>query len=200
MHHNIQAMIEGSLKAEDKVFDPEATAHVGIDWQGFYTLPLFGYQSEIRDGVFERIAEAQEQANAVAAIPGLRTVWATQVADLSEEAVDLLSRRMFGKARYHGDFFTLHDRFVAHAEALTADVRPERGDITLRKIDCDATKDTGLVATLNTMGIETVALSGIYREVCVEATAKSLRKAGFNVLVVEAACVRQDHVKSPVPA
>lgn len=67
-------------------------------------------------------------------------------------------------------------------------VAPEPGDIEIEKLMYDSFHGTDLDAQLKARGIETLVMTGITTECCVDSTARTAFHNGYNVFVVSDAC------------
>ncbi|MCJ2185933.1 cysteine hydrolase family protein [Novosphingobium beihaiensis] len=67
-------------------------------------------------------------------------------------------------------------------------VAPEPGDIEIEKLLFDSFHGTDLDAQLKARGIDTVVMTGLTTECCVDSTARAAFHHGYNVFVVSDAC------------
>lgn len=67
-------------------------------------------------------------------------------------------------------------------------VAPEPGDIEIEKLMYDSFHGTDFDAQLKARGIETLVMTGITTECCVDSTARTAFHNGYNVFVVSDAC------------
>jgi len=67
-------------------------------------------------------------------------------------------------------------------------VAPEPGDIEIEKLMFDSFHGTDLDAQLRARGIETVVMTGLSTDCCVDQTARAAFHHGYNVFVVSDAC------------
>ena len=65
------------------------------------------------------------------------------------------------------------------------ELRPEAGELVIDKNTSSALNSTGIEGLLRNMGIETVVLTGMATDMCVETTARDAADRGLNVIVVE---------------
>jgi len=65
---------------------------------------------------------------------------------------------------------------------------PLPGELVLNKTSSGTLNSTMLDQTLRNMGIESLVISGVTTDVCVETTARDAADRGFQVLIVEDAC------------
>ena len=67
-------------------------------------------------------------------------------------------------------------------------VRPEPGDIEIEKLQYDSFHNTDLDAQLRARGIDTLVITGISTDCCVDATASAAFHRDYHVFVVSDAC------------
>lgn len=74
-------------------------------------------------------------------------------------------------------------------------VKPQVGDIVVRKHRYSAFVDTELDGLLRSMQIQTVVMSGVATNICVESTARDAFMKGYYVALVDDACAtyRKEH-------
>lgn len=80
---------------------------------------------------------------------------------------------------------------ICRAEGGGADyyrVSPEPGDIEIEKLLFDSFHGTDFDAQLRARGIDTVLMTGITTECCVDSTARTAFHNGYNVFLVSDAC------------
>lgn len=78
-----------------------------------------------------------------------------------------------------------YDYFDSHAMSVIEELRPQRGEIVVRKVTSSAFTGTGLDFMLNNAGIENVVLSGQYGSACVFYTLIQSREFGFSNVWLE---------------
>ncbi|MED5545937.1 MAG: isochorismatase family cysteine hydrolase [Pseudomonadota bacterium] len=81
---------------------------------------------------------------------------------------------------------------ICRAEGGGADyyrVAPQEGDIEIEKLLFDSFHATDLDAQLRARGIDTLLMSGMTTECCVDSTARTAFHKGYNVFLVSDACV-----------
>lgn len=84
---------------------------------------------------------------------------------------------------------------ICRAEGHGADyyrVQPEPGDIEIEKLLFDSFHGTDFDAQLKARGIDTLLMTGITTECCVDSTARSAFHRGYNVFLVSDACAAYD--------
>jgi len=67
-------------------------------------------------------------------------------------------------------------------------VQPEPGDIEIEKIRFDSFIETALDAQLRARGIDTLIITGVSTDCCVDSTARSAFQRDYDVFVVADAC------------
>lgn len=80
--------------------------------------------------------------------------------------------------------------------AVIAELEPRPGELVIDKNTSGAFNSTGIDAYLRNLGIETLVVGGMATEMCVETTARDAADRGWNVILVEDACLTfrpEDH-------
>lgn len=67
---------------------------------------------------------------------------------------------------------------------IHSDLTPQPGDIVLEKEASDAFDQTALESTLRRLNVDTVLITGMQTEYCVDTTARSALVRGFDVILV----------------
>lgn len=84
---------------------------------------------------------------------------------------------------------------ICRAEGGGADyyrVKPEPGDIEIEKLLFDSFHGTDFDDDLKALGIDTLLMTGITTECCVDSTARTAFHRGYNVFLVSDACAAYD--------
>jgi len=71
---------------------------------------------------------------------------------------------------------------------IVPELAPREGEIVVTKTTDSALTGTNLRLILHNMGIENVALTGIFTDQCISSTVRSLADESFNVFLVEDCC------------
>lgn len=95
--------------------------------------------------------------------------------DLDQLSVHAIGKRMFPMV---GDPSWRIDESLA----------PHPGELVVNKTSSGALNSTMLDQTLRNMGIQSLIVSGVTTDVCVETTARDAADRGFQVIIVEDAC------------
>lgn len=80
--------------------------------------------------------------------------------------------------------------------AVIAELAPRPGELVIDKNSSGAFNSTGIDALLRNLGLETLVVGGMATEMCVETTARDAADRGWNVILVEDACLTfrpEDH-------
>lgn len=75
--------------------------------------------------------------------------------------------------------------------AIVEELRPEPGELVVNKVSRSAFTATGLENVLRNMGVEQLVIGGGATHACVESTGRSASDLGFQVAVVDDACISQ---------
>jgi nicotinamidase-related amidase len=76
----------------------------------------------------------------------------------------------------------------AREHAILEEVKPEEGDIVMRKTTLSAFNSTGIEATLRALGADYVVFTGVSTNMCVDGSARDAAERGFKCLIVEDCC------------
>ena len=77
------------------------------------------------------------------------------------------------------------------SNAIVEELRPEPGELVVNKVSRSAFTATGLENVLRNMGVEQLVIGGGATHACVESTGRSASDLGFQVAVVDDACISQ---------
>lgn len=166
------------------MIDPAKTALVIVDIQNDFAGP---------SGLLKRVGVDMTQAEAAidrieAIIPAARKAGATlafmRVVTEPETDSDALKALYARKGRPGG-------QAICRMEDGGADyyrVSPEPGDIEIAKLLYDSFHGTDLEDQLRARGIDTLVMTGIATDCCVDATTRAGFHRGFHVFVVSDAC------------
>ena len=81
------------------------------------------------------------------------------------------------------------DNYVGSREhEIVDELKPEPGELFLRKTSIGAFASTGIDHMLRCMGWDTLFMTGVSTNMCVETTAREAADRGYNVTMVEDAC------------
>ena len=81
------------------------------------------------------------------------------------------------------------DNYVGSREhEIVDELKPEPGELILRKTSIGAFASTGIDHMLRCMGWDTLVMTGVSTNMCVETTAREAADRGYNVTMVEDAC------------
>jgi biuret amidohydrolase len=181
------------------VLDPHKTALLVIDMQRYFVSPHYPLMQTFEKLVPGVTAGYCERVNATV-IPNINCLQACFRAqqlpiiytaigcclpdgqdlnrmwkDLDRLSLDVLGRRMFPAV---GDPSWQIDDSLA----------PLPGELVLNKTSSGTLNSTMLDQTLRNMGIESLLVSGVTTDVCVETTARDAADRGFQVVIIEDAC------------
>lgn len=166
------------------LIDPERTALIVVDIQNDFAGPS-GLLKRV--GVDMTLAEATiDRIEAI--IPVARKAGATlafmRVVTEPETDSDALKALYARKGRPGG-------QAICRTEDGGADyyrVAPEPGDIEIAKLLYDSFHGTDLEEHLRARGIDTLLMTGIATDCCVDATARAGFHRGFHIFIVSDAC------------
>ena len=190
------------IRLKDQVpitLDPRKTALLIIDMQRYFVSPHYplmqtfeklvpgvtgGYCERVNSTVVPNINRLQ-QCFRTRQFPIIYTAIGSCMADgqdlnrmwkdLDRLSLDILGKRMFP---------TVDDSSWQIDDSLA----PLPGELVLNKTSSGTLNSTMLDQTLRNMGIESLVISGVTTDVCVETTARDAADRGFQVLIVEDAC------------
>jgi Amidases related to nicotinamidase len=161
-----------------------STALVVVDIQTDFAAPNgllggFGTDMTAAESAIDRIEELIAAArSAGVAVAFMRVV--TRPETDSDALKTLMARR--GTAGGEG---------ICRAEGGGADyyrVKPQPGDIEIEKLMFDSFHGTDLDEQLKARGIDTLVMTGLSTDCCVDSTARTAFHHGYNVFVVSDAC------------
>ena len=95
--------------------------------------------------------------------------------DLDRLSLNILGKRMFPRV---GD----------PSWEIDESIEPHADELVVNKTSSGTLNSTMLDQTLRNMGIESLVVSGVTTDVCVETTARDAADRGFQVIIVEDAC------------
>ncbi len=116
---------------------------------------------------------------------GRRVIY-TRVGPLLADGADLIPRRR----RRDRDQLAEHDAPAlwpvgTSEHAIIDELAPRPGELVFDKNSSGAFNSTGIDQILHNLGIESLIITGIATEMCVETTARDASDRGFNVVIVE---------------
>jgi nicotinamidase-related amidase len=76
--------------------------------------------------------------------------------------------------------------------SVIEELKPQEGDMVINKTSFGAFNSTGIDRLLTNMGMETLVITGVATDVCVETTARDAADRGYNCVLVEDACATFD--------
>lgn len=181
------------------VLDPRKTALLVIDMQRYFVSPHYplmqtfeklvpgvtaGYCERVNATVIPNIGRLQAcfRAQRLPVIytaigcclpdgQDLNRMWK----DLDRLSLEVLGQRMFPQVN-------------EPSWQIDDSLAPLPGELVLNKTSSGTLNSTMLDQTLRNMGIESLIVSGVTTDVCVETTARDAADRGFQVIVVEDAC------------
>ena len=177
------------------MIDPERTALFVIDIQNDFAAPKgligqAGVDLTSAHSAIDRIEELVALARKVGTTVGFARVVTSPESD-SVALKTLMERR--GRAG---------EEAICRAEGGGADyyrVTPEAGDIEIRKLLYSSFSGTDLDAQLKARGIDTLLITGLTTDCCVDSTARDAFHLGYHVFIVSDACDAYDeafHINS----
>ena len=72
--------------------------------------------------------------------------------------------------------------------SIIEELKPQEGELVVNKTSFGAFNSTGIDRFLANMGIESLVITGVATDVCVETTARDAADRGYNCILVEDAC------------
>lgn len=166
------------------LLDPARTALIVVDIQNDFAGPSgllkrVGVDMALPSAAIDRIEEL---------IPAARSAGATiafmRVVTTPETDSDALKALYARKGRPGG-------QAICRADDGGADyyrVSPQPGDIEIAKLLFDSFHGTDLEAQLRARGIDTLLMTGVATDCCVDTTARAAFHRGFHVFIVSDAC------------
>ncbi len=170
------------------MFTPEKTALVVVDIQKDFAAPdglIGGFGADLSDAeaAIDRIEELTPAARQAGVTLAYMRVVTTPETD--SDALKALYERK-GKPGGHA---------ICRAEGGGADyyrVSPEPGDIEIEKVLFDSFHGTDLEDQLRSRGIDTLLITGLSTDCCVDQTTRAAFHRNFHVFVVTDACAAYD--------
>ena len=190
------------IRLKDQVpitLDPSKTALLVIDMQRYFVSPHYplmqtfeklvpgvtaGYCERVNATVVPNIKRLQECFRAQK-LPIIYTAIGSCLKDgrdlnaiwkaLDQLSVDVLGHRMFPAVD-------------EESWQIDESVAPLLDELVMSKTSSGAFNSTMLDQTLRNMGIESLIVSGVTTDVCVEATARDAADRGFQVIIAEDGC------------
>ena len=190
------------IRLKDQVslaLDPRKTALLVIDMQRYFVSPHYplmqtfeklvpgvtaGYCERVNARVIPNINRLQACFRAQR-LPIVYTAIGSCLADgqdlnrmwkdLDRLSLEVLGQRMF--PRVNDPSWQIDDNLA-----------PLPGELVLNKTSSGTLNSTMLDQTLRNMGVESLIVSGVTTDVCVETTARDAADRGFQVIIVEDAC------------
>lgn len=174
------------LKAEEfaGMIDPKRTAVLAIDFQYDFCAPD-GFSGKVGGDMstMEPAIDAALNVISAAREAGLKLVF-MRVITRDETDPAVLRRLMERRGRSGG-------QALCRAGTPGADyyrVKPEPGDIEIEKIRFDSFIETDLDAQLRANGIDTLIITGVSTDCCVDSTTRAAFQRDYDVFVVADAC------------
>jgi nicotinamidase-related amidase len=166
------------------MIDPRRTALLVIDIQRDFCA-RDGFSAKLGGDMstMEPAIDAAQNVIAAARKAGLKLVF-MRVITRAETDPAVLKRLMDRRGRSGG-------QALCRAGTPGADyyrVRPEPGDIEIEKIRFDSFIETDLDQQLRGAGIETLIVTGVSTDCCVDSTSRSAFQRDYDVFVVADAC------------
>ncbi len=166
------------------MIDPTRTALFVIDIQHDFCAPD-GFSGRVGSDMstMEPAIDATLKIIPAARNAGLKLVF-MRVVTRDETDPAVLKRLMDRRGRAGG-------QALCRAGTLGADyyrVKPEPGDIEIEKIRFDSFIETDLDEQLRAAGIDTIIVTGVSTDCCVDSTSRSAFQRDYDVFVVADAC------------
>jgi nicotinamidase-related amidase len=190
------------IRQKDQVpitLDPRKTALLVIDMQRYFVSPHYTLMQ-----TFEKLAPGVtgpycERVNAIV-IPSIKRLQAcfrtrrlpiiyTAIGTCTDDGRDLnqmwkdldqLSLNVLGKRMF--------PRVGDPSWQIDDSIEPHADELVVNKTSSGTLNSTMLDQTLRNMGVESLVVSGVTTDVCVETTARDAADRGFQVIIVEDAC------------
>lgn len=175
---------------------PESTALLLVDLQNYAARPDMGYGPVLRKQAphlaqyyFCRLQDVVIPANRkllrAFREAGLRVIY-TRVGPQLQDGSDMIARRQ----RRDLDQLSAHSVPALWAAgtpeyAILDALAPSSGEYIVDKNSSGAFNSTGIDQILRNMGVQSLVITGIATEMCVETTARDASDRGFNVVIAE---------------
>ncbi len=197
-HEKILAIIRQKDQVPIKI-DPQKTALLVIDMQRYFVSPYYPLMQtfeKLEPGVTGPYCE-RVNATVIPNIKRLQNCFRAQHLpiiytaigtctkdgrdlnqmwkDLDQLSLNVLGKRMFPRV---GD----------PSWEIDGSIEPYADELVVNKTSSGTFNSTMLDQTLRNMGIESLVVSGVTTDVCVETTARDAADRGFQVIIVEDAC------------
>lgn len=182
------------------VLVPERTALVLIDMQyldahrkhalGKVLLEKFPAAGEYYVGRIERlVVPNQQELLALFREHGLRVIHITVGAHLPDNS-DWVPLRREADERAERETGTRPVVYPVGSfeHSILAEVQPRSGELVLNKVSRSAFTSTGIDQILRNIGIDTLVVTGVATNSCVEMTARDAADRGYKCIIVEDAC------------
>lgn len=125
-------------------------------------------------------------------VEGLRVIYLT-LGPVLEDGSDLSPNF---RRRYRREEETLGFRVTypqgTKEHAVLAEIAPQAGELVVNKTANSAFNASDIDRLLRNLGVETLIITGVGTDVCVETTARDAVDRGFNCIIVEDACATLD--------
>jgi nicotinamidase-related amidase len=197
-HEQIIGIIRSKNQTPIEII-PGKTALIVVDMQRYFTQPSYsftdvferlspgaasGYLKRVRNVVIPNIQKLLTCFRNLGS-PVVFTAVGSEVGDGRDlpcwlRALDELGLAVLGKRIWP----SVNDPSWQIDEAL----QPGSGEIVLNKLSAGTFATTGLEQRLHHQGIETVVVSGVSTDVCVNTTAREAADRGFKTVVVSDGC------------
>ena len=197
-HEKILAIIQKKDQAPLTI-DPQKTALLVIDMQRYFVSPYYPLMQtfeKLEPGVTGPYCE-RVSATVIPNIKRLQNCFRTRHLpiiytaigtctsdgrdlnqmwkDLDQLSLNVLGKRMFPRV---GD----------PSWEIDDSIKPFANELVVNKTSSGTLNSTMLDQTLRNMGVESLVVSGVTTDVCVETTARDAADRGFQVIIVEDAC------------
>lgn len=180
----VSALPHVDAKSVAEMLAPEKTALIVVDIQTDFAAPfglLGGYGVDL--STVERAIDRIEELIAAARVAGAVVAF-MRVVTRPDTDTDAMKTLMVRRGSPGGES-------ICRAEGRGADyyrVSPQPGDIQIEKLMFDGFHGTNLDAQLRARGIDTVVMTGVSTDCCVDSSARTAFHNGYNVFVVSDAC------------
>lgn len=183
--------------------DPRSTALLLVDIQYYHTHPNFGIAKifnnrypEMASAYFDRIEHTVIPANRrllnFFRTSGLRVIFVTVGPNLADGSDMFARRRRRDEARRQASG-AASTFFVGSPEHRVRDeVAPIPGELVLNKNSIGAFNSTALDQMLRNFGVESLVITGVATNACVETTARDAADRGYNCILAEDGCATFD--------
>jgi nicotinamidase-related amidase len=183
--------------------EPRSTALLLVDIQYYHTHRDFGI-AKIFEQQFPALAAAYFDRIERTVIPanqrllkffrshGLRVIFITVGPNLADGSDMFARRRRRDEARRRATG-AANTFFVGSPEHRVRDeVAPLPGELVLNKNSIGAFNSTALDQMLRNFGVESLVLTGVATNACVETTARDAADRGYNCILAEDGCATMD--------